>query len=61
MKTRDDRKRELYRIADTHDGYDVIYNLWKECKSIPEGSGMVGVLVRREMIPDILRHEYPNG
>jgi hypothetical protein len=60
MKSREERKRELQKLADTHEGCNVIVRLWNESKGLSEGTFMMG-LVRQEMIPDILRHEYPNG
>lgn len=63
-KTRTEREQELLRMAATHDGREIICSLWEEVKGIPPGvepPGMVGTLVKHEMIPDILAHEYPNG
>jgi hypothetical protein len=61
MKSREDRERELQRLADTDAGCEAIRRIWNKVKGIPEGMGFIGTLVRQEMIPDILRHEYPNN
>jgi hypothetical protein len=56
-----ERVWQLQRLADTHDGCEIIRDLWNRIKVIPPGSGVVGILVRQEMIPDILAHEYPDS
>lgn len=63
-KSRNEREQELHRLAGSDDGCDIIVCLWKEAKGIPLGidpPGTVDTLVRQEMIPEILSHEYPNG
>jgi hypothetical protein len=63
-KSRSGREKELMQLADSQDGRDIIIALWKEAKGIQPGTiplGMIGALVKQEMIPDIPAHEYPNG
>jgi len=63
-KSRVEREQELLGMADSEEGRDIICCLWKEAKGIPPGTepaGMIGTLVKQEMIPEILAHEYPNG
>ena len=61
MPSRDERNLELQTLANTHEGCESIRRQWNEVKGNPEGSGGIGVLVRQEMIADILVCEYPNG
>jgi hypothetical protein len=63
-KSRAERETELLSMMHTQDGLEIILYLWKEAKGIPAGitpPGMIGTLVKQEMIPDLLAHEYPNG
>jgi len=61
-KTRDQRKQELHEMMNSQDGCEIILSLWQEFEGIPGGeSAPVGTLVRAEMIPGILKHEYPNS
>ena len=63
-KPRAKREQELQQLANTKDGCDIVLYLWKAAKGIPAGQsppGSIGTLVRQEMIPEILAHEYPNG
>jgi len=60
-KTRDDRKRELQAMVSTSDGIAAIEKLWLKAKGLgPGNAAPIGTLVRAEMIPDILKYEYPN-
>ena len=60
-KTRQQRELELERLAGTHEGCEVIRRTWEEAIGLPLGTSIPGTLVRGEMIPGILKHEYPNG
>jgi hypothetical protein len=61
-KTKPEREQDLHRLADTHQGCDEITELYKVAIGLPPGAcAGVGTLVRGEMIPAILQHEYPNG
>ncbi len=61
-KTRQQREQELQRLANTEAGCNVILDLWKQIQGIPPGTDApIGTLVRQEMIPAILDHEYPKG
>jgi hypothetical protein len=64
QKTRQEREQELRTIANTKDGKNIIYSLWLEARGVPPGEDpqdAIGTLLRQEMIPEILKHEYPNG
>ena len=61
-KTRDQRKQELLEMMNSQDGCEIILSLWQESEGNPGGeSASVGTSVRAEMIPGILKHEYPNS
>jgi hypothetical protein len=62
-KTRAVRERELQRMAGTQDGAEIVFYLWLEAKGVPAGSepeGARGTLLKQEMIPEVLAHEYPS-
>jgi hypothetical protein len=60
-KTRQEREEELHRVAD-HGGRDQIVELYKEAIGLPPwGCPAPGTMLKGEMIPAILNHEYPNG
>jgi hypothetical protein len=63
-KNKVEREQELQRLASTDAGKSIIVDLYKQAKGIPPGTdpaGFLGTLIRTEMIPAILAHEYPNG
>jgi hypothetical protein len=63
-KSRAEREKELLDMANSRDGSGIIICLWKEAKGIPLGvdtAETISTLVRHEMIPEILAHEYQNG
>ena len=63
-KSRAEREQELSMLAGSDEGCEIILYLWKEAKGIPAGQsppGSIGTMVRQEMIPEVLAHEYPNG
>ena len=61
-KTRDQRKQELLEMTNSQDGCEIILTLWQESEGIPGWeSAPVGISERAEMIPGILKHEYPNS
>jgi hypothetical protein len=58
-KTREERERELHQMAATQEGLEIITILYNEATGRPHGVGPdIGTLVKGEMIPVILRHEY---
>jgi hypothetical protein len=49
-------------MAETAEGCDAILYLWKEARGIPAGiAAPEGTMIRTQMIPELLAHEYPNG
>jgi hypothetical protein len=60
-KTCQQREWELNRLANTHQGCEIIRRTWEAANGLPLGTSIPGTLVRAEMIPGILEHEYPNG
>ena len=60
-KSRQEREQELLRLAVTKQGRDIIEGIWMEAQGIPPGTvASMSKLVRQDLIPDILNHEYPN-
>ncbi len=57
-KTREERERELHQMTGTEDGREVIRILTHEAREVPLGALLWGSLVIRDMIRDILDHEY---
>jgi len=61
-KRKVEREAELHGLVASQEGTEIILYLWKEAKGIPAGTAPDrGTLVRAEMIPELLAHEYPNG
>ena len=61
-KTCDQRKQELFKMMNSQDGCEIILSLWQDSEGISGWeSAPADTLVRAEMIPGILKHEYPNS
>ena len=61
-KSREQRERELFGMMESPDGPEIILFLWQEVEGIPAGECTpAGTTMRAEMIPGILKHEYPNS
>jgi hypothetical protein len=61
-KSKAEREAELRGLAETGEGCDAILYLWKEARGISAGTAAPdGTLIRTQMIPELLAHEYPNG
>ena len=59
-KTREQREQELIGMMKWRDGLDIIVALYQEAEGIPLGQGpAAGTSTRFEMIPSILKKEYP--
>lgn len=62
MKTLQEREQELNAMAQTDQGKYEIGQAYKKAIGIGPGDEIpVGTMLRQEMIPAILKHEYPNG
>jgi hypothetical protein len=62
--TRALRERELLGWLESQSGNNTIVDLWKKVRGFKDGEwpmDAVGTLLRQEMIPEILNHEYPEG
>ena len=61
MKMRSQREQELIAMMRTDRGLDEILSLYRKAIGMPEGTcPPVGTLVGHQMIPAILRKEFPD-
>jgi hypothetical protein len=58
-KHRQEREAELLRYLSTASGTAQIKRLYKTAMGWPQGAAEPGILMRQEMIPAILDHEFP--